>query len=375
MGYRGDMSEVRARDLLLHRSLGAVALCLALGCAGDTSEETSPVGAGASNSGVLFDAGPAENPSAHDGGIAPAPDAAGAHQPGAASASGDGGLMAPSGSLDGASDGSSGTGRDAAATSPDARPPSDRDADATQALSDSGTDRDADTAEADGGPPSYQPCPSDGSPCLLLPFGDSITYGTGSSDKAGYRSALFERIVRGRQKAKFIGSQSDGPAQVAGTAFPRNHEGHPGWTIDPGYVSFGSGISTLIPMPAFNTLPHIVLLMIGTNDVSANKGTDSIADRLETLLDKIVRTAPNALIVVAQITPIGWNPPAASSYNAKLPKIIEARVAKGQHLKLVDMSKMPKSDLGGDNLHPNDKGYAYMADIWYTAIKDHLPTP
>ncbi len=221
--------------------------------------------------------------------------------------------------------------------------------------------------------PTYQPCPTDGNPCQVLPFGDSITFGTGSSDNGGYRSRLFKRIVQSNQKVQFVGSQSHGPDQVAGVWFPKNHEGYPGWTIDPGYGQWGSGISTLIPSPAFNTVPHIVLLMIGTNDVNGTRGTDTIADRLNTLLDKIVNMAPNALVVVAQITPIGWNPPAAANYNAKIPGIIQSRINRGQHFALVDMSRMPRSGLDSDNLHPNDTGYTWMADVWYAAIKDYLP--
>src|SRR4029079_11031352 len=139
------------------------------------------------------------------------------------------------------------------------------------------------------------------------------------------------------------------------------------------YVSFGDGISTLVPTPAFKTVPHIVLLMIGTNDVSASKGTDMSATRLDALLDKIVQAAPRALVVVAQLTPIGWNPAAATSYNAKIPGIVQARVGKGQHLAVVDMSKMPTADLGSDSLHPNDTGYAFMANVWYAAIQSYLP--
>jgi lysophospholipase L1-like esterase len=36
------------------------------------------------------------------------------------------------------------------------------------------------------------------------------------------------------------------------------------------------------------------------------------------------------------------------------------------------MSKMPTSQLNSDNIHPNDQGYSYMANIWYAAIKDVL---
>jgi lysophospholipase L1-like esterase len=206
-----------------------------------------------------------------------------------------------------------------------------------------------------------------------LPFGDSITDGVGSTDLAGYRSPLFKLIAAANQKASFIGSRSGGPEQVSGKPFPKSHEGHPGWTIDSGYVSFGDGISTLIPTPAFKTMPHIVLLMIGTNDVSADKGTDMIATRLDALLGKIVQTAPQALVVVAQLTPIGWNPAAATSYNAKIPGLVQTRVGKGQHLAVVDMSKMPTANLNSDSLHPNDAGYAFMASVWYAAIKDYLP--
>jgi lysophospholipase L1-like esterase len=224
-----------------------------------------------------------------------------------------------------------------------------------------------------GGSSGYQPCPTDGSACVILPFGDSITDGVGSSNLAGYRAPLFALAVQANQKITFVGSRSSGPDQVSSTKFPKNHEGHPGWTIDSGYVSFGEGISTLIPMPAFKTIPDIVLLMIGTNDVSADKGTDKIAERLETLLDKIVQAAPDALIVVAKPTPISWNPAALGTYNSKIPGIVQARAAKGQHMLSVDMSKMPASNLASDGLHPNDQGYAYMAEVWYAAVKDFFP--
>lgn len=229
------------------------------------------------------------------------------------------------------------------------------------------------SAGGTGGSSAYQPCPTNGDACIILPFGDSITDGVGSTDAAGYRSALFKLIVAASQKINFVGSRSGGPAQVSGVTFPKKHEGHPGWTIDSGYVSFGDGISTLIPTPAFSTIPHIVLLMIGTNDISATTGTDKIADRLDVLLGKIVTAAPKALLVVAQVTPIRWNPAALTTYNSKIPTLVQTRAKAGQHIVAVDMSKMPTSAQATDGLHPNDTGYAYMADTWYAAIKTYLP--
>jgi hypothetical protein len=208
-----------------------------------------------------------------------------------------------------------------------------------------------------------------------LPFGDSITRGAKSSDDAGYRSALFKLIVAGKKKATFTGSLSNGPAQVSGQSFPRMHEGRPGWTIDPGYNMISSsygGISSLVPSPALNGDPNIILLMIGTNDLFA-RDTANMATRLEVLLDAIAENTPNALIVLAQITPLESGSSALTAYNAKIPGIIESHAAKGQHIIGVDMSQLPTSDLA-DGTHPNDQGYAFMANIWYEAIKDLLPS-
>jgi hypothetical protein len=207
-----------------------------------------------------------------------------------------------------------------------------------------------------------------------LPFGDSITRGAKSSDDAGYRSALFELIVAADQKVVFTGSLSNGPTQVSGQAFPRSHEGRPGWTIDPGYNMISSsygGISSLVPSPALDEMPDIILLMIGTNDLFARE-TANMAARLDVLLDAVADSAPDALIVLAQITPLGDSNSALTAYNAKIPELIQSHAAKGQHIVGVDMSQLPTSALS-DGTHPNDDGYAYMADIWYAAIKDLLP--
>jgi hypothetical protein len=235
----------------------------------------------------------------------------------------------------------------------------------------------------------YNPCPTNGSPCKILPFGDSITRGVKSSDDAGYRSQLFKLIVAARQKATFIGSLTHGPTTVSGQAFPRKHEGRAGWTIDPGYTEYPGqgygGISSLVPSPALNGNPNIILLHIGANDLFPTKDGAGMATRLDALVGKIAQNAPDALIVLAQITPVGTSNSghtqaqvdaanaAQALYNSKIPGIIQAHAAKGRHIIGVDMSKMPLSDLTTASLHPNDKGYAYMAGIWYAAIKDLLP--
>ena len=218
---------------------------------------------------------------------------------------------------------------------------------------------------ATGGSSGFNPCKA--SPCVVLPLGDSITHGFNSTDDAGYRSALFKLAVAASQKVTFIGSLSNGPAMVSGQTFPKNHEGHDGITVTDlgGYVP---------PKKAFSTVPHIVLLHIGTNDMTSNADPTTTANQLDTLVTNVVQGAPDALVVVAKIIPLGYSNTNYTQYIAKIADVVKAHAAKNEHVVMVDMSTLPSSDIRGNgNVHPTDKGYADMADLWYGVIKGYLP--
>ena len=214
------------------------------------------------------------------------------------------------------------------------------------------------------GPGGYAPCPTNGSPCKILPLGDSITLGAKSTDGGGYRTPLFKLVVAANQKITFTGSLSSGPSQVSGQPFPRSHEGHSGWTI--------SQLSSLIPSPALDVKPNIVLLHIGTNDIGS-RNPAAMAMRLDALMEKIAQNEPDAFLVVAQIVAARTDNDIRDAYNAMIPGLAQAHAAKGQHVISVDINKIPMSGLSADGVHPNDQGYAYMAGVWYEAIKDLLP--
>jgi lysophospholipase L1-like esterase len=208
----------------------------------------------------------------------------------------------------------------------------------------------------------YAPCPAAGEPCRILPLGDSITFGIGYD--GGYRVELFRRAHADGKNITFTGSLSNGPSMVDGVPFPRKNEGHSGWKIDQ--------LEPLIPTPALQELPHIVLLMIGTNDVAQNDDLPNATKRLDSLLDRIVMNAPDALIVVATITPLSRGGQAVQAYNAAIPAVIDARADAGEHVLLVDMFKdFPTTELG-DGVHPNRQGYERMARVWYEAISSTL---
>jgi lysophospholipase L1-like esterase len=211
----------------------------------------------------------------------------------------------------------------------------------------------------------FEPCPTNDEPCVILPFGDSITDGIGVSGGGSYRIELFSKALEAGQSITFVGSLQNGPQMVDNTAFPRRHEGHSGWKI--------AQLNPLIPDPAFDAgVPHIVLLHIGTNDIAQNDNLGSAPMRLGTLIDDIVEAAPEALVVVAKIIPLSSGSNAVTTYNNAIPDIVEARAGAGKHVIMVDQNMgFPTNELA-DGVHPNAAGYARMAGVWYEAIKGYL---
>jgi lysophospholipase L1-like esterase len=216
-------------------------------------------------------------------------------------------------------------------------------------------------AAGSGGMPAYQPCPQTG-PCIVLPFGDSITDGFGTP--GGYRMEVFSRARDDMHDITYVGSLQNGPTTVDNVTFPRRHEGHSGWRINQ--------LLDLTPNPAFATIPHIVLLMIGTNDAIYDDNLPQAPARLGNLLDQIILAAPNALVVVAKITPLQSNNSRVTTYNDALPAVVNQRISAGKHLLLVDQyTGFPMNELA-DGIHPSPAGYTRMAGVWYTAIEPYL---
>jgi len=223
-------------------------------------------------------------------------------------------------------------------------------------------------------PAAFQPCPSDGSACKIMPLGDSITFGLQSSTGGGYRVELFRKAVADSHLITFVGRQSTGPDTLDGQPFPKSNEGYSGATIATGNNQLANRVDA-----AFTANPpNIVLLHIGTNNLYQGL-QQGVTGQLGDLIDQIINDAPNALLVVAQITPLGSATNGVQAYNAAVPAIVQQRIDAGKHLLLVNMSAAftaannNVSALLADGVHPNDQGYAIMAQTWYNAIESVLP--
>jgi lysophospholipase L1-like esterase len=184
----------------------------------------------------------------------------------------------------------------------------------------------------------------------IMPLGDSITYGIGSSDDAGYRASLARRLTVTGFRVDFVGSQDAGPAGADG-----DNEGHSGWTI--------AQLDARTDGWLARYRPDVVLLHAGTNDLYRPAGRADAPQRLGRLLDRIRRDRPAARIMVAQI--VGSRRPALqrriTRYNAGVAAMVTAR--RDSMVRLVD-----QGGVHAPVVHPDDAGYRVMAANWFAAI-------
>jgi lysophospholipase L1-like esterase len=236
-------------------------------------------------------------------------------------------------------------------------------------------------ATTDASIPEYKPCPQTGT-CVIMPLGDSITAGYNSTTGAGYRLELLTRLRAAQFDATFVGDNSSGPATLDGQPFPQGNEGFSGYTIDDDPDAGRTGIAPLVPAALAKYSPHVVLLMIGTNDVGTDNDLPNLPTRLADLLDVILSEQPAALLIVAQILPLGdptdtRDNSRAQTYNAAIPALVRTRAVAGKHITMVDMySAMTANPSYAsqwmNGLHPNDDGYVVVGDTWYAGLASHL---
>jgi lysophospholipase L1-like esterase len=204
--------------------------------------------------------------------------------------------------------------------------------------------------------------PAAAAPVTIMPLGDSITYGTNSTDGNGYREALRQLLLNDSgTPIDYVGSQR------SGTSADPDNEGHPGYRID--------AIADYVDGWLATYHPQVVLLNIGTNDMIQNYDLPNAPARLGALIDQIVRDDPTASVLVSSIIPNGnaTTNADAQTYNAAIPGLVTARAMAGDNVRFVDMnSRLTTADLGSDGIHPSDAGYVKMAGVWYSALQPVL---
>ena len=199
----------------------------------------------------------------------------------------------------------------------------------------------------------------------VMPLGDSITVGVlVSSNDTGYRRELWLSQAAAGHTLNFVGSGSTG---VPGD-FDKRHEGHAGMRAD----EIRDGVTGWLNANSAD----VVLLHIGTNDISQGQDASSTAIEIGQILNKIKAVDSTTWVIVAKIVPRndGNNDLQlrTNDLNNRIANLVTARSAAGDRVRLVDMnSPLDPADLA-DRVHPGDSGYSKMATAWDAALDELL---
>lgn len=241
-------------------------------------------------------------------------------------------------------------------------------------------------------------------PPVVLPLGDSITYGVSwagydlpvpeVTTPGGYRGFLYDDLGGEGVSITYTGSEEDNPP-LGSDAADFRQEGHPGYRIDQVQDDLAAW-SALEP-----TRPSVVVLLIGTNDVSEAYdpgrsfpgGYDEavpaeraqfVADldaRLEGLLDAVDGLYPGVRIVLCTIPPMGVSSPdpTDSDYDQSVRgEVVPWAEGHGLRVVLADVGAAFMAQpsyhalLGPDGVHPNPAGYRLMAATIAPAVVSAL---
>ncbi|MCB9207152.1 MAG: T9SS type A sorting domain-containing protein [Ignavibacteriales bacterium] len=245
----------------------------------------------------------------------------------------------------------------------------------------------------------------------IMPLGNSITFDSRVSEnrsdgnKIGYRYPLYNLLNNLGINFDFIGSEHSG-----GNYIPTGYDDNAGF---PGIKD--SELANLlktgwrVQLPAYNQqitngpyletyTPDIILLHIGTNGNNESGGTSAAdvkelldeVDRVENLLNKKIP------VIVARIIDRVPNQNYVNEFNDNVDSLVNDRInnpanpAYPDNLYMVDMQDSANiiysidymgtvgngiiGDMS-DYLHPNDKGLAKMAQVWFNKLKTIYPNP
>ncbi|MBN1911170.1 MAG: PEP-CTERM sorting domain-containing protein [Pirellulales bacterium] len=233
-------------------------------------------------------------------------------------------------------------------------------------------------------------------PIRIMAIGDSITAGYTNNPTwtvpftFGYRSGLYTRLTDAEYEFQFVGSSPepwDDKYGLPSTVNPPDlrtvdqdyHRGYGGKGLSYLNSNIGSFLSA--------DRPDLILLMIGINDISYQSSSTptSQMNALDTLVNTIVTTKPNAHLIVAQITPYSAYTDAIVQYNTYIREtLVPYHAGLGHNVTTVDQYSNlltggtidPSLFANGYN-HPNVASYDAMAQTWFDMIEtlDIEPEP
>lgn len=227
----------------------------------------------------------------------------------------------------------------------------------------------------------------------IMPLGDSITegviIGTGCTgpcpvldERISYRKDLRDALVAAGYTVDFVGTQESGTTLISEDP---QHEGHGGWsainlvngnsspspgtgTANTGKLSnwlIGKKDSELgtVPDPTNAGWPDVILLHIGTNDLSPDGDQSGLWTNVQAIRNEINNwSSANSWPVTVIYSRIDNSIPSTSEFTTFNTNVITSLIPAiwvNHEAALLDIS-----GFYGDSIHPNASGYQAMANVW-----------
>ncbi|MER5215581.1 cellulose binding domain-containing protein [Streptomyces sp. NPDC002838] len=198
-------------------------------------------------------------------------------------------------------------------------------------------------------------------PVRIMPLGDSITGSPGC-----WRAVLWNRLQSaGYTDIDFVGTL---PPQGCGQAHDGDNEGHGGELVT------NVADQNLLPGRLAATLPDIVVMHFGTNDVWSSIAPDRILAAYTKLVGQMRASNPDMKILVAQLIPMNPGSCAACAqrvvdFNARIPDWARATSTSRSPVTVVDQwTGFSTATDTYDGVHPNASGDDRIAARWYPAL-------
>lgn len=209
--------------------------------------------------------------------------------------------------------------------------------------------------------PGAAAAPAVATPVRVMPLGDSITGSPGC-----WRALLWNRLLdAGHTDIDFVGTL---PEQGCGVTHDGDNEGHGGELVT------NVADQNLLPARLAATLPDIVVMHFGTNDVWSSVSPDRILAAYTQLVGQMRESNPDMRVLVAQIIPMNPGTCAACAQrvvdlNARIPAWAAATSTDRSPVTVVDQwTGFDTATDTYDGVHPNAAGNEKIAARWFPAL-------
>ncbi|KAI1180820.1 SGNH hydrolase-type esterase domain-containing protein [Nemania sp. FL0916] len=202
-------------------------------------------------------------------------------------------------------------------------------------------------------------------PLRVMFIGASITRGEVSTGDRGYRKQVRDALVSWGNPVNSVGFNRFGDW---------NDNDVEGWGA---YRIRTITKNAAQSIPALQ--PNLIIVQVGTSDCFQNDDTANIGSRYRLLADTMMQAEPRATMILSTLvtTPDPKYEPCILSANEMIRNVTADLISEKKPVVLSEMhydqglpDRPTPQDIGPDNIHPTDQGYAMMGNILLQSIRE-----